>query len=122
MRSLHVYFKKLRPVNPEQRRALVLSEFGGYSMKVAGHTWNPQTEFGYRKFTLMEVLTKAYAGLLENELKPCIAAGLSAAIYTQAIDVEIEVNGYMTYDRETEKMDFNRLYVLHRQLIESAQS
>jgi hypothetical protein len=54
--------------------------------------------------------------LLENELKPCIEAGLSAAIYTQTTDVEIEVNGYVTYDRAVEKMDFERVRGAHRGL------
>ncbi len=118
MRSLHVYFKQLRALKPEARRAVVLSEFGGYSMKVLGHIWNPQAEFGYRKFSSPETLTEAYIDLLENQLKPWLAAGLSAAIYTQAVDVEIEVNGYVTYDREVEKMDFERVSAAHRQLIE----
>ncbi len=117
LRSLHVYFKKLPRLKPERRRALVVSEFGGYSLKVAGHCWNPAVEFGYRKFASAEELTEAYLTLLENELEPWIAAGLSAAIYTQAIDVEIEVNGFMTYDREVEKMDFARLRAAHQKLV-----
>jgi hypothetical protein len=44
---------------------------------------------------------------------PWINAGLSAAIYTQTTDVEIEVNGFVTYDREIEKMDFRKLRELH---------
>jgi beta-galactosidase/beta-glucuronidase len=118
LRSLHVYFKKLSLEKPAAARAVVLSEFGGYSMKVAGHTWNPQAEFGYRKYSSPTELTEAYLGLLENELEPWITAGLSAAIYTQAVDVEIEVNGYLTYDREVEKMDFDRISAAHRRLFE----
>jgi hypothetical protein len=33
--------------------------------------------------------------------------GLSAAIYTQTTDVEVEVNGLMTYDRAQVKPDTN---------------
>jgi len=73
-------------------------------------------EFGYKKFTSVAALTDAYLELLENELKPCIEAGLSAAIYTQTTDVEIEVNGYVTYDREVEKMDFVRVREAHQKL------
>jgi len=54
--------------------------------------------------------------LLETQLKPWIEAGLSAAVYTQTTDVEIEINGYLTYDRQVEKMDFERLAALHREL------
>ncbi len=115
-KSLHVYFKKLPIVKPEKRRAAVISEFGGYSLKVDGHLWNPSAEFGYKKFNSVDAQTEAYLDLLEKELKPCIAAGLSAAIYTQTTDVEIEVNGFVTYDREVEKMDFERVRAAHRRL------
>jgi hypothetical protein len=100
-------------IMPEEKRAAVLSEFGGYSLKVDGHLWNPGAEFGYKKFTSEEALTEAYLLLLEKELRPCIQSGLSAAIYTQTTDVEIEVNGYITYDREIEKMDFRRVQKVH---------
>ena len=95
---------------------MALTEFGGYSLKVDGHLWNPSAEFGYKKFTSSESLTGAYLELLENELKPCIEAGLSAAIYTQTTDVEIEVNGYVTYNRAVEKMDFERVRGAHCKL------
>jgi beta-galactosidase/beta-glucuronidase len=116
-KSLHVYFKKLPLVRPEKQRAVVLSEFGGYSLKVPGHTWNPAAEFGYKKYTSPEALTIAYLALLEEQLRPWVRAGLSAAIYTQATDVEIEVNGFLTYDRKVEKMDFDRLRDGHMRLV-----
>ena len=118
-KSLHVYFKALPVIKPEKKRAAVLSEFGGYALKLEGHLWNPQAEFGYRKYASSEALTEAYLGLLENQLKPWIAAGLSAAIYTQTTDVEIEVNGYLTYDRGVEKMDFGRVRTAHEGLFMS---
>jgi len=117
LRSLHVYFKKLPRLKPEKRRPVVVSEFGGYSLKIYGHTWDPQSEFGYRKFSSQQALTDAYVDLVESQLQPWIAAGLSAAIYTQAVDVEIEENGFLTYDRDIEKMDFTRLTALHRTLL-----
>jgi len=58
-------------------------------------------------------LTEAYLALLENELKPLIPLGLTAAIYTQTTDVEIEINGYLTYDRRIEKMDAEKLRQAH---------
>ena len=112
-RSLHVYFKALPHDRPEKHRALVLSEFGGYALRPAGHLWNPSAEFGYRKFTSRGDLTDAYLALLEKELQPLIKAGLSAAVYTQTSDVEIELNGYLSYDRQVEKLDFDRLREKH---------
>jgi beta-galactosidase/beta-glucuronidase len=111
--SRHIYNLKLKPIPPVGDRAMALTEFGGYSMKVDGHLWNPSAEFGYQKFSNPESLTKAYISLIDNQLMPWINAGLSAAIYTQTTDVEIEVNGFMTYDREIEKMDFRKLRELH---------
>jgi hypothetical protein len=85
---------------------------------VDGHLWNPDVEYGYKKFASAAELTVGYLELLEKELKPCIEAGLSAAIYTQTTDVEIELNGYVTYDREIEKMDFERVREAHQKLRE----
>jgi beta-galactosidase/beta-glucuronidase len=115
-KSLHVYFKKLPRNKPEKERAVVVSEFGGYSLNLPGHLWNPTAEFGYRKYRSREELTTAYLALLEKELKPWIERGLSAAIYTQTTDVEIEINGYLSYDREIEKMDFDKLKEMHNSL------
>jgi beta-galactosidase/beta-glucuronidase len=115
-KSLHVYFKALPVVKPEAKRAVVLSEFGGYALKLEGHLWNPVAEFGYRKFASQEALTEAYLELLQKQLEPWVAAGLSAAIYTQTTDVEIEVNGYLSYDRGVEKMDFTQVRAAHEKL------
>lgn len=117
-RSLHVYFKALPQVEPSGDRAMVLSEFGGYSLRVTGHVWDESTEFGYSKFGDRDALTDAYVALLEEQLVPWIEAGLSAAIYTQTTDVEIEINGYLTYDREVVKMDPARVRAAHRQILE----
>ena len=43
--------------------------------------------------------------------------GLSAAVYTQTTDVEIEVNGLMTYDREIIKMDKDKAAEANRKLV-----
>ena len=50
-------------------------------------------------------------------MQPLIPQGLAAAIYTQTTDVEIEINGYLTYDREVEKMDAERLRQAHKELM-----
>jgi primosomal replication protein N len=50
-------------------------------------------------------------------LKPLILQGLTAAIYTQTTDVEIEINGFLTYDRKVEKMDMQKLRRAHEELI-----
>jgi beta-galactosidase/beta-glucuronidase len=116
-RSIHTYFKALNPEIPDSERGVILSEFGGYALKLEHHTWNPDTEFGYRKFKSKGALTNAYLDLLESQLKPWIELGLSGAVYTQTTDVEIEINGYLTYDREVAKMDHDLLSEAHKGLI-----
>ena len=85
-------------------RAAVLGEFGGLGLPVAGHTWQDEKNWGYRNYKDAAELTKNYVTLIDK-LLPLKAKGLAAAVYTQTSDVEIEVNGLMTYDREIIKMD-----------------
>jgi beta-galactosidase/beta-glucuronidase len=113
--SRHVYVKKLKRPKPD-RRAFVISEFGGYSLKVGGHLWDEKKKFGYRFYETSDALTDAYLNLLKNELKPLIPQGLAAAIYTQTTDVEIEINGYLTYDRLVEKMNIEKIRQAHVEL------
>lgn len=114
--SKHIYFKKLfRP--RLDRRAFVISEFGGYSLLITGHAWDENQKFGYRFYNSKEELTAAYLKLLDEELLPLIKQGLTAAVYTQTTDVEIEINGYLTYDRAVEKMDAEAVRKAHERLI-----
>lgn len=111
LRSIHRYFRRFRvPRNrhlPQSKRAdtrvLVLSEYGGYSLKIAGHTFN-DSNFGYKHFKSTSTLTEAFVRLHEKEIVPAIKQGLSATVYTQVSDVEDELNGLVTYDREVEKI------------------
>ena len=99
---------------PEQNRAIVLGEFGGLGLPVAGHTWQEQKNWGYRSFTNAVALTDAYVGLIQKLFPLISEKGLSAAVYTQTTDVEIEVNGLMTYDREVVKMNLDRVMNANR--------
>jgi len=106
--DIHAYPGPAAP--PEDPyRAIVLGEFGGLGLPLAGHTWQSRDNWGYRSYQNAEELTDAYLHLLE-QLKSLIAErGLAAAVYTQTTDVEVEVNGLMTYDREIVKMDQSRV-------------
>lgn len=101
--DIHSYPGPAAPLN-EPNRAAVLGEFGGLGLPLPGHTWQDEKNWGYRSFTNADDLTRAYQELL-IKLQPLILNGLSAAVYTQTSDVEIEVNGLMTYDREIIKMN-----------------
>ncbi len=96
-------------------RAAVLGEFGGLGLPISGHTWQDEKNWGYRSYTSREALTDAYVALIEN-LRTLIGQGLAAAVYTQTTDVEIEVNGWMTYDRDIIKPDMNTTYNVNSKL------
>ena len=104
VRSDHVYFRpyKFRP--DEKGRAVLLSEFGGYNLAVDGHCFNSR-DFGYRRFESAEKLAGAVEELYQHQIVPAIEEGLAAAVYTQLSDVEDEVNGFVSYDRQVVKID-----------------
>lgn len=101
--SLHYYFFTLR-FRPEERRALALTEFGGYSCSIPGHSACDKI-YGYQKFSSAEALTSAYARLIEKTILPAVRGGISATVYTQLSDIEEETNGIYTYDRAVCKLD-----------------
>ena len=103
-RSIHKYI--LPFIMPKyDGRPIVLSEFGGYSQKIRNHVWNWEKSFGYQMYANKVALTNAYKGLHEKQIIPNIKKGLSATVYTQVSDVEFEVNGILSYDRELVKID-----------------
>ncbi len=100
---------------PEAKRVCVLGEFGGLGMPISGHTWQSEKNWGYVSYGNAEELTDAYVNLL-TMMRPLIGQGLSAAVYTQTTDVEVEVNGLMTYDRERVKMDEAKMTAAAKEL------
>jgi len=100
--SLHTYYTPLRI--PKDERPVVLSEFGGYSMKWTGHVFDEDKEFGYKKFQNQKDLLAAIGVLYKEKLTPLIEKGLCGCIYTQVSDVEEEINGLVTYDRKIIKI------------------
>ncbi len=103
VRSLHRYGRALRLPRRRDGRVLALSEYGGYDLAVAGHTWS-SADFGYRHFESASSLGTAFGRLHRDELAPALARGLGATVYTQLSDVEDELNGLLTYDREVLKL------------------
>jgi hypothetical protein len=89
-------------------RVCVLGEYGGLGLAMENQLWMPERNWGYVQYKSTKELTNAYIDLAEK-LKKMIWQGFSAAIYTQTTDVEIEVNGLMTYDRKVIKMDMDRI-------------
>ncbi len=102
-RSIHNYFFPLR-VYRERERAFIFSEVGGFPMLVKGHSACDKI-YGYgKKYTDASELTKAYKDL-NRRLLGKIPNGLCASVYTQWTDIENEVNGVYTWDREVKKIN-----------------
>ena len=119
LRSLHVYFKPFRFRRDRRGRALALSEFGGYNLRVDGHCFN-QKDYGYRRLPDAAALWRDFARLYEREVLPAVPRGLCAAVYTQLSDVEDELNGLMTYDRRVVKLDADDVRKLNERLKEAS--
>ena len=116
MHDAHVYPGPGMP-SPEEKRAVVLGEFGGLGWPVEGHLWQDKQNWGYRTYASQQELQTNYDSLMRR-LRPLIGKGLAAAIYTQTTDVEGEVNGLLTYDRELVKLDADKVARLHARLYE----
>jgi len=114
MNDVHKYTGPIAPKN-EAGKVSVLGEFGGLGLSIEGHTWGNKKNWGYLNLKTRQELTDTYLDLLKK-LKPLIAGGLSAAIYTQTSDVETEVNGFITYDREIIKLDAGKIRKANKQL------
>lgn len=92
----------------DAQRSTVLGEYGGIGWANKDHLWEPNRNWGYVQFNSSKEVTDEYVKYAE-QLKKLIYAGLSAAVYTQTTDVEIEVNGLMTYDRKLIKVEEERV-------------
>ncbi len=118
LKSQHVYFKPYRYKPDPLGRAVVLSEFGGYNLKIKGHT-KKKRNFGYHRMNNSTELEEALTHLYEQELLPAVKQGLAACVYTQFSDVESELNGLVTYDRMKIKVNPERLKRLNQRLIDA---
>ena len=102
-RSLHVYFRRYKFKKDKLDRAVILTEFGGYTHRVLNHAARGRA-FGYKNCKTLERLTTALRKLYWGDIQPAIEEGLAAAVYTQLTDVETEMNGLITYDRRVVKL------------------
>ena len=104
----------------DSRRANVLGEYGGIGLAMENHLWEKDRNWGYVQYKTSKEVTDVYVAYAKR-LMELIPNGYTAAIYTQTTDVEIEVNGLMTYDRKVDKLEINRVREINKQVIETLQ-
>jgi len=101
-------------------RATAIGEFGGYSYVVDGHTWGSNPSCTYDCVSGRQDHTDQYVRKMDEIEALMRENGISAAVWTQITDVENEVNGLMTYDREVDKVNVSEVAARNQQLIEAA--
>lgn len=115
MFSIHNYFRRLK-VRPQPDRVVALSEYGGYAYEVKGHVCCEKA-VGYKSYASPAALLDSLRALWQEQLIPNLPRGLSAAVYTQTSDIEEEINGLMTYDREADKVTESDFRALNEALL-----
>lgn len=102
----------------DAQRATVLGEYGGIGLALKEHLWESNRNWGYVQFKTSEEATAEYVKYA-SMLKDMIKRGFSAAVYTQTTDVEVEVNGLMTYDRKVIKLDEKEIRRINEEICRS---
>lgn len=115
MYSIHNYWRPLK-VAPKDR-VVALTEYGGYSYRMPEHSCYDEV-YTYKDYKSSEELTEGFRGLIERDILTNISKGLSATVYTQVSDVEEEINGVFTYDRECVKLNESAVKDLNRRIYE----
>ena len=102
----------------DPKRVNVLGEYGGIGLVYEKNVWEKDRNWGYVQYKSKEEATDAYVRLAEI-LKKLIPHCYSAAVYTQTTDVEVEINGLMTYDRKVIKLDEARIRKVNQEVCNS---
>ena len=112
--SRHIYFRPLKPKLLDGK-PLVISEFGGFAHGVEGHTYGSAV-YGYNTIPENDKYEDKVCDLYDTAVRALVEKGASAFIYTQVSDVEDEINGFATYDRQVVKINAERLKKINDEL------
>ena len=113
--SHHIYFGGWGKLKTKDR-PLILSEFGGFVCPIPGHRFVEGKAYGYRLCADPTAFEKRLLALYRKRVLPAVSEGLCAAILTQLSDVEEEINGLVTYDRQVLKATAEAMLPLAQQL------
>ncbi|MBQ8798759.1 MAG: glycoside hydrolase family 2 [Lachnospiraceae bacterium] len=112
--SRHVYFRTKKLTGKE--KPLFLSECGGFSYQIKDHCYSPDKSYGYGACGSEEELTERICSMYRKMVLPAIERGLCGCVYTQVSDVEEEINGLYTYDRQVCKVNKDKMKRLAAEL------
>ena len=102
--DIHSYEDVPNTPTRQSGRAIVIGEYGGIGMPIAGHIWRPgKKNWSYQVATSADDYLARFRRKMAGVIRSASEAGLSASIYTQTTDVEDEINGLLTYDRARAK-------------------
>ncbi len=107
--SEHIYYRNKVLRAKHEDKFLFLSECGGFSREVPGHASKKHKHYGYGRTHSKEALTAKIEQMYRAMVLPSIKNGLCGVILTQLSDVEGELNGLYTYDREVCKVSRKRV-------------
>lgn len=115
--SLHIYYQKVYIPKAKEvnGRSLIVSECGGNTLAIEGHTFSDKV-VGIYKYKTVDEWMNEYKRFIQEDIIDNIPKGLSAMIYTQLSDVEDEVNGFVTYDREVIKFDIEEINKINKKI------
>ncbi len=103
--DVHAYPDPGYPTSTNQ--SLVCGEYGGVGLGITNHTW--AAGWGYVAAADGDDLAAKFENF-SSQLSDFVQNhGLSAAVYTEITDVEVELNGMLTYDRKVLKPDLRRM-------------
>ncbi|MBM2621380.1 glycoside hydrolase family 2 [Actinoplanes sp. LDG1-06] len=116
--DFHQYLGPASP-SPSETRVAIDGEHGGYGLKTSNHMWFGDGQ-AYEMVPDQATLTAKYVANQTDVLTSAQRCGISAAIYTQITDVEAELNGFFTYDRQVTKMDLRKVKAINQKIIREA--
>ncbi|WP_232280280.1 glycoside hydrolase family 2 protein [Sphingomonas sp. PAMC 26605] len=101
--DIHTYEDVPHTPTHQSDRAIVLGEYGGVGRPIDGHLWREDKRWSYQVTSDPKDYVARYKRKFDEVVRQARENGLSASVYTQTTDVEGEINGLLTYDREIAK-------------------
>ncbi|MET0496361.1 MAG: AbfB domain-containing protein, partial [Actinoplanes sp.] len=105
---------------PTATRIAVNGEYGGLGLRVSGHEWPTEGKFAYEWLPDVNALTNRYVAITSKLVDLISSNGLSGSVYTEPTDVEEELNGFYTYDRQIQKMNFAAVRAVNLRVLGAA--